>query len=118
MSTPGALAPALRIKFPQGLVSVRQHLFGSRPLAASLLTALAVAGLLAAIGLVVSQAVRQGDASRRAMALQAEADWRCRALKPRLQRERCLALVQERKPWDSMGLQAVVHEASSTAVRP
>jgi hypothetical protein len=89
-----------------------------RPLAVALLAGLTVLVLLWAIGLVMRQAVRQGDAGRRAMALQAEADWRCRALQPRTVRERCLALVRERKPWDSAGVQALVLEAGSARSRP
>lgn len=89
-----------------------------RPLAVALLAGLVVLGLLWAIGLVVRQAVRQGDASRRAMALQAEADWRCRTLRPRLHRERCLALVRERQPWDSTGVQELVIEAGLPPARP
>lgn len=84
-----------------------------RPLAAALLAGVAVLGLLWAIGLVMRQAVRQGEAGRRAMAIQAEADWRCRTLRPRLERERCLVLVQERQPWDSAGVQELVIEAGS-----
>lgn len=88
------------------------------PLAVALLAGMAVLGLLWAIGLVVRQAVRQGDAGRRAMALQAEADWRCRTLRPRLERERCLALVRERQPWDSAGVQELVIEAGTAPPRP
>jgi hypothetical protein len=79
---------------------------------------LAALGLLWAIGLVVRQAVRQGDAGRRAMALQAEADWRCKALRPRLEREHCLRLVRDRQPWDSAAVQALVLEARSAPQRP
>ena len=86
--------------------------------AAWLLAAMAVLSLLGAIGLVLSQAVKQGDASRRAMSLRAEIDWRCRALIPRLQREHCAALVQERQPGDSASVQALVLEVRSAAVRP
>ena len=86
--------------------------------AAWLLSAMAVLSLLGAIGLVLSQGVKQGDAGRRAMALRAEIDWRCRALIPRVQREHCAALVQERQPGDSAGVQALVHEVRSAAVRP
>lgn len=118
MISAGAAAPALRIKLPPGLAFARRHGFDARSLAGSLLSALAVLGLLGAIGLVMREAVRQGDASRRAMALQAEVDWRCRALKARLQREHCVALVRERKPWDSAGVQTIVQEAALLPSRP
>ncbi len=118
MNTPGASAPALRIKPLPGLAFARGHTFDPRSLPGSLLSALAVLGLLGAIGLVMREAVRQGDASRRAMALQAEVDWRCRTLKARLQREHCVALVNERKPWDSTGVQAIVQEAALLPSRP
>ncbi len=118
LNAPGTAAPALRIKFPQGQMAERHGVFCARSLAGWLLLAVAVLSLLGAIGLVLSQAVRQGDASRRATALQAEVDWRCRALLPRHQRERCVVLVQERQPWDSPGVQALVHEAGSAGVGP
>jgi hypothetical protein len=94
------------------------HGWGARSLAGPLLAGLALLGLLGAIGLVVSQAVRQGDAGRRAMAVQAEADWRCRVLKARSQREHCQALIQEHKPWGSAGVQALVEQAGSAAAGP
>jgi hypothetical protein len=119
LSTPGASAPTLSNKAPlRGLVVARPTRFDARSLTGSLLSALAVLGLVGAITLVVRQAVRQGEAGRRAMAVQAEADWRCRALKARAQRERCVALVQEHQPWDSAGVQALVQQAGSAAPRP
>jgi hypothetical protein len=119
LNTPGASAPDLRIKAPtRGLAFARGSNFGSRSLAGSLLSGLAVLGMVGAISLVVRQAVRQGEAGRRAMAMQAEADWRCRALKGRVQRERCQALVREHKPWDTAGVQALVVQARSDAARP
>ncbi len=88
------------------------------PRAAVLLAGLAALGLLWAIGTAVRQAVRQGVEGRRATALQAEADWRCRTLRIRPERERCLALVRERKPWDSAGVQAIVIESGSASSPP
>lgn len=98
------------------LARARPH--DPRPLAVALLAGLAVLGLLWAIGLVMRQAVRQGDAGRRAMALQAEADWRCRTLRSRLHRERCMVLVRERRPWDGAGVQELVIEAGLPPARP
>ena len=114
----GATAEHLQIKFPLGLMVVFRSATRAGGLATWLLSVVAVGILLGAIGFVLSQAVRQGDASRRAMALQAEVDWRCRALLLRPQRERCVVLVQERQPWDSAGVRALVHEAGSATVGP
>ena len=82
-----------------------------------------VLGLLAVLGLlfvfvqVVRQAVHQGDASRRAQALLAEAAWRCKALKSPLQRETCLDLYERELPADSAGVLRVVSEATASRSR-
>jgi hypothetical protein len=89
----------------------------TRPWAVGLVAGLAATGLLWKLMTVVQQAVSQGDATREAAALRVEADWRCRALSPKLARERCLLLVQERKPADSMAIQSLVSEAAAFAQR-
>ena len=79
-------------------------------LAATVLTAL-LAGLIAALAGTFRQAVRQGEAGRRAMAAQVEADWRCRALRSRSERERCLAWVRADPPASTDDLIGLEQEA-------
>lgn len=77
------------------------------------LVLLAMLALLALLGTVVRQAVRQGDDRQRARDLQIEAGWRCRALKAPARRLRCHALVRERRPRDSAAVRALVEEAAT-----
>jgi hypothetical protein len=83
----------------------------ARPWVVALVAGLTVLGLLWTLVSVVQRSVSQGDATREAAALRAEAEWRCRALSPRLARERCVVLVQERRPADSAAIQSLVSEA-------
>lgn len=55
------------------------------------LAVLVVLGLLVAMDRVVRHAMEQGELHRRALALQAEATWRCNTLRGAGQREACLA---------------------------
>jgi hypothetical protein len=54
------------------------------------LAALAIVGLLLAFHQVVRGAVEQGELRRKATAMQAEAVWRCNALRGPLGRDDCL----------------------------
>lgn len=89
-------------------------------IAAAVLTAL-LAGLIAALAGTFRQAVRQGEAGRRAMAAQVEADWRCRALRLRSERDRCLAWVRADPPAstdDLIGLEQEAERSSGRAREP
>lgn len=81
----------------------------------SLLGTLGALGLMVTFGLVVQDAVRRGEASRRANALLMEANWRCKALMTRPQRELCLQRYLQQLPGSSTGLRALVLEAAASA---
>ena len=57
----------------------------------AVLASLAILALLAAFDQVVRGAVIQGDLRRQAVALHAEATWRCKALRDISVRQTCLA---------------------------
>lgn len=77
--------------------NARQWLWHSGPTAASgqvvlgLLAAVAIVGLLLAFHQVVRGAVAQGESRRHAVAVHADATWRCEALRGIGQSQACLA---------------------------
>jgi hypothetical protein len=73
---------------------------------------LLAAVLLQRLVLVSQRAVAQAQARQAAQALQTEALWRCRALRPAAARQRCLALLHEHPPADAAALQALLAEAA------
>jgi len=105
---PAAYKPGMllrRLSMPPGAEALR---------AALLLGLLLLAALLLLRLVDVSQrAVAQAQARQAAQALQAEALWRCRALRPAAARQRCLALLREHPPADAAALQALLAEAAS-----
>ncbi len=106
--TPGAYKPGMllrRLSLTPAAEALR---------AALLVGLLLLAALLLQRLVDVSQrAVAQAQARQAAQALQTEARWRCRALRPAAARERCLALLREHPPADAAALQALLAEAAS-----
>jgi hypothetical protein len=75
---------------------------------ATLGAGVAMLGMLAALLLVARQAVRQGESRRQAVALVADATWRCQALRDAVRRASCLAPLPRDLPHDDAGLKALV----------
>lgn len=82
-------------------------------LALLVLLVLLAALLLQRLVEVSHRAVDQARARQAAQALQAEALWRCRALRPTAARQRCLALLRAHPPADAAALQALLAEAAA-----
>jgi|JI8StandDraft_2_1071088.scaffolds.fasta_scaffold18225_5 hypothetical protein len=81
----------------------------------ALLLVLLVGHLLQRIVAVSELAVRQARAQEAARALQTEAQWRCRVLRPTRARQRCLALLHDHPPADAAALQALLADAAAPA---
>ncbi len=79
----------------------------------ALLLMLLVGALLQRLVDVAQRSVAQAQARQAAQALQAEAQWRCRALRPAATRQRCLVLLHEHPPADAAGIQALLDAAAS-----
>jgi hypothetical protein len=79
----------------------------------ALLLLVVVVGLLHRIADVAQRSVAQARARQAAQSLQAEAQWRCQALRPAAARQRCQTELREHPPADAAALRALLAEAAS-----
>lgn len=90
---------------PRGLIEVAKGIWPERamrrPLAAAL-AMLATAGLLAAFGQVMRDAVHQGQLRREATARHSAASWHCASMRSLRLRDACLAELNAPPPQETL----------------